>query len=166
MKLKKFVIFSILLILCNQLTAYSVYRKAPGISLLNRNGNFTTLAGLNRNKNIILSFWATYCVPCKAEMPRLAELENKYAAAKNLRLVFISIDGESEKDAALAMLNGMGINSECLFDIYQVTAKKYIPDLKIPASFLIDRNGYIVFEMRGGREEDLASLEKAIQSLK
>ncbi len=44
--------------------------------------------------------------------------------------------------------------------------ENYITDLKIPASFLIDSYDYMVFETRGGGEEDPAGLGKAIQTLK
>jgi hypothetical protein len=50
--------------------------------------------------------------------------------------------------------------------MYQLTAKKYIPDLKIPAVFLVDRRGEIVFQAVGESAEIMSLLEKAIERLK
>ena len=166
MKLKKSLFILSFIFLLNPLNIYSITGRAPGISLLNRKGHLVTLSNLNKNRNLVISFWATYCIPCKTEMPKLVDMEKKYSATKNLGLVFVNIDRNSDKESAINMLSQMSIRNECLFDIYQLYAKKFIPDLKIPAIFLIDKNGCIVFEAVGGKDESLIDLEKAINLLK
>jgi hypothetical protein len=79
--------------------------------------------------------------------------------------VLINIDAEG-KDKALQALREIGIERECLLDMYQVTAKKYIPSLKIPATFLVHRGGGIRFQAVGESKDNLANLEKAILSLR
>jgi thiol-disulfide isomerase/thioredoxin len=166
MKTKTIMLVVVLSTVCAAGSLFPLNRRAPGMYLRNTNGSYVKLSDLNKNKNVLLSFWATYCVPCRAEMPALVELERKYSTAKNLQLVFVTIDGEDDRDSAIALLDRMNVRNECLFDIYQLSAKKYIPDLKIPALFLVDRYGFIVFEARGGKEESLRDLEKAIQLLR
>lgn len=138
---------------------------APKFALFNSDGKLVTSSALFKKQNTIVSFWATYCVPCKKEMPQLVELQRKYGDAKKLHLIFINIDKEG-KEKALPVLKELGVSNECLYDIYQLTAKKYIPDLKIPAVFLVDRRGEIVFQAVGESAETMQMLEKAIERLK
>ncbi|HDP81025.1 MAG TPA: TlpA family protein disulfide reductase [Spirochaetes bacterium] len=140
-------------------------KPAPKFALFNAEGKLVTSSALVGKTNLIISFWATYCAPCKKEMPQLVELEKKYGAAKKLSLVFINIDKEG-KEKALPVLKELGIANECLFDMYQLMAKKYIPDLKVPAVFLVDRRGQIVFQAVGESAETLARLEKAVAGLR
>ncbi|MCU0846206.1 MAG: TlpA family protein disulfide reductase [Spirochaetes bacterium] len=140
-------------------------KPAPKFALFNADGKLITSSALFGKENTIVSFWATYCVPCKKEMPQLVELQRKHGEAKKLALVFINIDKEG-KDKALPVLKELGVTDECLYDMYQLTAKKYIPDLKIPAVFLVDRRGEIVFKAVGESAETMRLLEKAIEGLR
>lgn len=140
-------------------------RKAPGFALFNAQGKLVTSTSLKKRGNIILSFWASYCKPCIREISLLAEIENKYRAEKNVHLILINIDKEG-KEKALPILEAFNITNECLMDIYQLTAKKYIPDLMVPALFLIDRAGNITFQAIGEKKDTLEKLEKAIQQLR
>ena len=141
------------------------YRKAPGFALFNRSDKLTTLSQLVKNKNVILSFWASYCVPCKREMPQLKEIENKYGKANNFEVVFVNIDKEG-KNIAVPILNKLNIDNDCLFDLYQITAKKYIPDLKVPAVFIINRNGDVIFEAVGEKPDTLVKIENFVKNLR
>ena len=140
-------------------------KPAPKFALFNADGTLVTSSALYGKGNTIVSFWATYCVPCKKEIPQLVELQRKHGEARKLALVFVNIDKEG-KDKALPVLKELGVENECLYDMYQLTAKKYIPDLKIPAVFLIDRRGEIVFQAVGESAETMRLLEKAIEGLK
>jgi cytochrome c biogenesis protein CcmG/thiol:disulfide interchange protein DsbE len=140
-------------------------RQAHGFALFNTKGKLVTLSSLSKQGNIILSFWASYCKPCIREMPLLVELEKKYKGKKNVRLILINIDKEG-KEKALPILQQLNVKNECLLDIYQLTAKKYIPNLKVPALFLINTRNVIIFNAIGEREETIQELEKAIKKLR
>ncbi len=142
----------------------SATKKAPGIALYNLSDKLITLSSINKESNVIISFWASYCKPCRKEMPQLVELEKKYANKNRIKLLFVNIDNEG-KEKAQPVLDELNITNECLIDRYQVNAKKYIPGLKIPAIFIVNQNGNIVFEAVGESEETIANLEKAIQKL-
>ncbi len=140
-------------------------RKAPGFALFNAQGKLVTSTSLKKRGNIILSFWASYCKPCIREISQLAEIENRYRAEKNVHLILINIDKEG-KEKALPILEEFNITNECLMDIYQLTAKQYIPTLMVPALFLIDISGNITFQAIGEKGDTLEKLEKAIQKLR
>jgi cytochrome c biogenesis protein CcmG/thiol:disulfide interchange protein DsbE len=154
-----------LIILIQGDTVSAKQRKAPSFALFNTKGKLVTLSNLSKQGNIILSFWASYCKPCIREMPLLVELEKKYQKEKNVWLIFINIDKEG-KEKALPILQQFNVENDCLMDIYQLTAKKYIPTLKIPALFLIDTRNVIVFDAIGESEKTIQELEKAIKKLK
>lgn len=139
-------------------------RKAPGFALVNKDNTMVALSSLIKNSNVVLSFWATYCVPCKREMPEVAKLAASYRDRKKVSVLFVSIDKEG-RSAAQPFLEALNIADECVFDIYQETAKRYIPSLKVPAVFLINQKGMIVFETIGDKPETLRKLEDAIRAL-
>ncbi len=140
-------------------------KQAPKFAIFDLQDKLVTMTTLTKENNLVISFWASYCVPCKRELPQLVELEKKYAEKKKIKLVLINIDKEG-KDKAKPILDSMGVTSLCLADMYQVNAKKYIPDLKIPAVFIVNKKNEIVFEAVGESEENINNLEKAIQKLK
>jgi len=139
-------------------------KKAPGIALYDLNDNLVTLTSITSAGNVIIAFWASYCAPCKKEIPQLVELKKKYQVSKRIGLLLINIDKEG-REKALPFIESLGITDTCLIDRYQVNAKKYIPKLKIPAVFLVNTKGFIVFKASGENTQNLANLEKAIQRL-
>jgi thiol-disulfide isomerase/thioredoxin len=159
---KKILVFVIILF---QISSNTEAKKAPGLALYNIDGNLITLSSLTKEKNVIISFWASYCRPCANEIPQLVFLEKKYAKQKNIKLILINIDKEG-KSKAVTALNMIGASSECLLDSYQVAARKYVTDLKIPAVFLISTSGEILFEAIGESKDNMDNLEKSIINLK
>ena len=139
--------------------------NAPRFTLFNEKDNLVKLSTLLEKTNIIVSFWASYCVPCKREIPQLVEIEKKYGKEKNFKLVLINIDKEG-KEKGLPFLKDINISNECLFDIYQLTIKKYVPDMKIPATFIISKKGDIVFKIIGESEENIRKFETKIMEMK
>lgn len=111
----------------------------------------------------ILSFWATYCKPCEKEMPEMQALLAKYPNAK---ILFVNIDGPSEKKKVKELAEKWGITQPILLDQYQVAAKAYIPKLNVPATFLISSEGKIQYESIGFSEGTIPALNKALAQLK
>lgn len=165
--MKRFVILILVsvLVITAGADTYANKRKAPSFALFNLKGKLVMLSKLSRQGNVILAFWASYCKPCIREMPQLVELEKQYSSKRNVKLVLVNIDKEG-KEKASSVLQQLNVNNECLLDMYQVTARKFIPDLKIPALFLIDKRGHIVFKAVGDKKENLDRLENAIKQLR
>jgi cytochrome c biogenesis protein CcmG, thiol:disulfide interchange protein DsbE len=142
--------------------------SAPQFALANSRGEMVFKSSIKGN--IIVSFFASYCQPCKKELPLLVEMEKKYGRGKNLSLVIISADindGErSAKDKAAAFLKKIGVTRDFLVDVYHVVIEKYNPKKTLPATFLVNRQGYIVFSEIGVKEDTMARLEKAIAGLR
>lgn len=116
-----------------------------------------------KKKPLIVNFWATYCVPCKKEMPEIQELAKE---AGDVQLIFISIDSSSEKEKVRAFLLEAGISETVLLDVYQVAAKAYLPSLEVPATFLIGSDGKIKFKTIGYTDKTMKELKARIPKLK
>ena len=94
-----------------------------------------------RGKPVLLNIWATWCAPCRDEMPRIERLHQELGAA-GLTVVAISIDNPGMADAIRAFRKEMGLSFEILYDEsgkirddYQTTG--------VPETFLIDRQGVV-----------------------
>jgi len=142
-------------------------RVAPGFMLMSNNDYMVSKSHLQGN--LIVSFFASYCLPCKKEVPALIELEKKYGVNKKLTLLLIATDlndqdGEA-KDKAGRFLKKIGVKHDFLLDIYQIVISKYNPKRNVPATFLVNRAGRIVFSETGIKDDTIARLEQAILSL-
>ena len=114
-----------------------------------------------KGKVIILDFWATWCVPCKAEIPGFIELQKKYGD-RGLQIVGLSVDDSlpTAKKYALEMkMNYPVLLAEGNEDVLRA----YDPIPSIPVSVVIDRDGKIVARHLGIASMDV--FEKEIASL-
>ena len=119
---------------------FDVGKPAPEFTLPDLEGNQIELSSM-KGKVLILDFWATWCPPCKEEVPHLVSLQSKYRD-QGLQIVGLSLDKEGaskvkpfadEHDVNYTMLIA---NDE--------TAKSYGGVSMIPTTFLVDRNGVVV----------------------
>ncbi len=111
-----------------------------------------------RGKVMILDLFATWCPPCKMEIPHFVELQSAYP--KNLAVVGLSFD-QAGPDKVKAFAKEMGIN----YDIYwgNEDVARYVSLRGIPHTLVIDRKGHVVKSFVGYR--DKAVFEEAIKSL-
>jgi len=116
---------------------------APPFTLEDRSGRKVSLAQL-RGRPVVLDFWATWCGPCRSTMPEVEKLHRKYRG-KGLQVVGINIEGKSQK--VIDYLNQSGYSFTVLFDSgnWKSEVAKQYQVSSIPRTFLIDRNGNVVF---------------------
>jgi peroxiredoxin len=115
-----------------------------------------------RGKVVLLNVWATWCLPCRVEMPSMERLHRKLAGTE-FRIVAVSIDQEGA-DNVMTFAGELGLTFDILHDpagaiqgIYQTTG--------VPESFLIDRDGVIVKKVIGAAEWDGPVNEAIIRRL-
>jgi len=108
-------------------------------------GTAVDLAKL-RGKVVLLDFWATWCGPCRVEIPDFVKLQSKYKD-KGLEIVGLSLDADGEK-AVKPFVDKHDINYTMLL-ANDETAKSYGGILGIPTTFVIDRQGRIVQKFVG-----------------
>ncbi len=135
---------------------------APDFVLTDLQGHAVKLSDL-RGKAVVLNFWATWCPPCKEEIPWFVELQKRYGA-QGLQVVGVSMDDGDQKDVAKFAAEN-AINYPVLFGKEDVAAQYGGIDY-LPTTFYIDRNGVVLNRVFGqpGRDEIEQNVRRAIAS--
>jgi peroxiredoxin len=118
---------------------------APDFTLKNLNGDEVTLSDL-KGKIVFINFWATWCGPCREEIPAFVDLQKKYGSDK-LAILGISVD-QGTISAVPEFAKNFHINYEILYATADVV-KKYGGISGIPTTFVVDRDGYLRDRMVG-----------------
>ncbi len=134
---------------------------APDFSLDSLDGKTLRLSDL-RGKAVLLNFWATWCGPCKIEMPWFVDLQNQYGS-QGFQIVGVAMDDGSKEDIA-KFAKDMGVNYPILIGKDSV-GDQYGGVPALPESFLITRDGKIVDKIVGlrGKSEIEDAIKKALR---
>lgn len=126
-------------------------QPAPEFALQSLDGRTIHLSDY-RGKAVVLNFWATWCEPCKIEMPWFVELQKHYGP-EGLQIVGVAMDDSSQQDIAKFAQN-MGVNYPILMG-KEAVGDSYGGVQFLPATFYIDRDGKVVDKIFGlkGRSE-------------
>src|SRR5882672_11555456 len=127
---------------------------APEFQLVGLDGQPITLAA-SRGKVILLNFWATWCGPCRAEIPDLVELQNKYR--DHLQILGLVVD-DDDRDAIKEFTEKAGINYPVALASNDVRSQ-YGGIAALPTSFMLDAEGRIVQKHEGLRDPILYETE-------
>ena len=119
-------------------------QQAPAFQLVSLDGKKVSLADY-KGKAVLVNFWATWCAPCKLEMPWLVDLRSKYAA-QGFEILGISEDDPGSRDVE-PYTKKIGVNYPVLLADENI-ADKYHTDV-LPTSFFIGRDGKVVEQIAG-----------------
>jgi thiol-disulfide isomerase/thioredoxin len=135
---------------------------APDFTLESLDGKNMTLSDL-RGKAVLLNFWATWCTPCKIEMPWFVELQKQYGP-DGLQVVGVAMD-DSGKDDIAKFAKDMGVNYPVLIG-KEAVGDAYGGVPALPETFFIGRDGKIVDKIIGlkGRADIEESIKKALNT--
>ncbi|MCM8758328.1 MAG: TlpA family protein disulfide reductase [Candidatus Omnitrophica bacterium] len=135
-------------------------KKAPDFSLVDVNGKKISLSSF-KGKIIVLNFWASWCPPCKAEIPDFVKTYEKY---KDKGLVIIGIAVNSKENDVKALIKQYNISYPVALDDGSAE-NAYGPITGVPTTFIIDKEGNLV---PGGKKIGMfreGELEKFITPL-
>ena len=135
-------------------------QTAPDFELTALDGSRLRLSGL-RGRPVLLNFWATWCAPCRVEMPWLVELDKQYRG-QGVQIIGVSLDDSGSQAEVARFAQERGVQYPVLFGSAALAAA-YGGVRFLPQSFFIDRDGKIRNSRLG--IPDRAQLEKAIQEL-
>jgi thiol-disulfide isomerase/thioredoxin len=131
---------------------------APDFALKNlADGKDVRLSAL-RGKAVLVNFWATWCEPCKIEMPSLVDLQKKYGP-QGLQIVGVAMDDADDKEIT-SFAHKMGVNYMVLRGTEKV-GELYGGIDHLPMTYYLDRSGKVVDETVGMAGE--ATFEDAIK---
>ena len=135
---------------------------APDFSLESLEGKTMRLSDF-RGKAVLLNFWATWCGPCKIEMPWFVELQQKYGS-QGLQVVGVAMDDASKEDIA-KFAKQMGVNYPVLIG-KEAVGDSYGGIPALPETFFIGRDGKVVDKILGlrGKAEIEDAIKKALDT--
>jgi len=133
---------------------------APEIALKDLSGKLVQVADL-KGKVVLVDFWASWCGPCREELPVLDGLYKKYRE-RGLVIIGVGLDRDSDKLAKF--LRAMPLSFPVVHDPAGSVADKYGPP-KMPSSYLIDKRGLIRHVHSGYKASDKAQLEKELAAM-
>lgn len=136
--------------------------KALDFTVFDADGNAVKLSDLF-GKPIVLNFWASWCPPCKGEMPEFNEVYEETGEDITFMMVDL-VDGQREtKKTGAQYITEQGFSFPVYFDMKQDAANKY-GIVSIPTTIFIDKEGYIVTGAQGAI--DAKTLKKGIDLIK
>jgi peroxiredoxin len=120
---------------------------APDFELTTLTGETVRLSAL-RGKPVILNFWASWCIPCQAEMPALQKVYAEYKD-QGLQVVAVNMTFQDQQDQAAAFVDKNGLTFPIPLDMKGDAGRSYLIQA-LPSSFFIGSNGIIIDTIIGG----------------
>lgn len=135
---------------------------APDVSVVSLTDGTTLKLSDLKGKVVILNFWATWCPPCREEIPSMMKL-NSLMSGKPFQMVAISID-EGGKSAIEAFFKESGFSLPTYLDPSATAGKSY-GITGVPESFIINKNGVLIKKIVGGAPWDSPEIVTFLENL-
>jgi len=137
-----------------------VGERAPALVVPRLDGAVFDLAAL-RGKVVIINFWATWCSPCRAEMPQLDAFYRRYRA-RGLELLGVSVDDAQDRDAVVRVMKSFSYPAALAA---AAKANDFGAPIAVPMTWIIDAKGVVRARLMAGNAATLQSLEQAVLPL-
>jgi peroxiredoxin len=137
--------------------------KAPPLVLPDEEGNKTWRLSDLRGKVVLVNFWATWCPPCRKELPSMERLWRQF---RDAGLVVLGVNVGETGDEVFAFSKGLDtpLTFPLLLDEDSAVAQSW-PVKGLPTTFLIDKQGRMAFGVIGGREFDSPAIVQQVREL-
>ena len=156
-----FLVFLMVLPVWGQHPAPEVDHVAPDFTLPDLEGNQISLSTY-KGRVVLLNFWATWCPPCRLEMPTMEKAYRKYRD-KGFEVVAVSVDA-GPKSSVKSFLRELGLSFQVLLDPDMETLRAY-RGFSLPMTVVIDRQGVIRSRELGYRDWSDGESTKLLQRL-
>lgn len=134
--------------------------KAPDFTLKSTSGANLRLSE-QRGQIILVNFWATWCGPCRQELPEFEKLKQKYAKY-GFEVWAVNVDNDSNE--AIKFIKPLGLSFPILFDSGLITSQQYKVET-MPSTFLLDRDGRVRFIHHGFQPSYVEKYDAEIHQL-
>lgn len=158
-------VFIVLLFAGAQVNAAGGFKKLdqvtpPPLTLPDLDGKSRSLDDL-KERVVLVNFWATWCPPCRREMPSMQRLANRMASQP---FVILGVDSTETREDVIAFLNVIKVDFPILLDSDSRATKQW-KVYALPTSFMIDRKGRVRYSIAGPTEWDEGEALQLIESL-
>jgi peroxiredoxin len=137
-------------------------KKAASFKLTDLQGGSVSMADLH-GKVVFLNIWATWCAPCREEMPSMEKLYERLQGDKGFVMLAISQD-TSSREEVMAYVKKHGYHFDVLLDPKNAVAEAYNVS-GVPETFIIDREGRIVAHHSGAFDWSQPAIRDALEEL-
>lgn len=134
--------------------------QAPDFTLKSDDGANLKLSEL-RGEVVLINFWASWCGPCRQEMPLLSELHDKY---KEMGFTVLGVNVEEDSSQARKLLQDMPVSFPVLFDNDSTVSRQY-EVVAMPSTVLVDRDGNMRYLHKGYKPGEEAIYLDKVRSL-
>ncbi len=135
--------------------------QGPDFELSDIEGNIHRLSDY-RGKVLIINFWATWCPPCREEMP---SMQRAWEKLKKEDILMLAIDVGEDEDTIFQFTANYPVEFPLLMDRDSTVVTKW-PVRGLPTTFVVDPQGRLVYRAIGGREWDDPRLMAQVRALK
>ena len=139
-------------------------KKLPSVVLKNLKGKSVNTSEMGFEGPVVISFWATWCSPCKKELNTIHDLYSDWQDETGVKLIAVSIDDARNKHKVKPYVDSKGWEYEVYIDANQ-DLKRAMNVNNVPYTFLVDGNGKIVYEHNNYVPGDEDNLYKKIKML-
>lgn len=135
-------------------------RNAPALALTDMDGRLTNIKTY-KGKWVLVHFWATWCGPCRQEMPTLQALQQNL---KNSNIQLILINTAETDDEVFTFLPTVAPELNTLMDRDGLTTKRWQPR-GLPSTYIVDPDGHLRYLALGGRDWSSAAYQTFLNTL-
>jgi len=140
-------------------------QRLPDVTISDVDGKKINIPDLGKTGKVtVLSFWATWCIPCKKELTNISDLYEEWQKKYNVQLVAVSIDDSRSAGKVKPYIESQKWTYQVLLDVNQ-DLKRGLNIQSVPFTVLVDANGKVVSTHSGYVEGDEFELEKELQKL-
>ncbi|MFA9214011.1 MAG: peroxiredoxin family protein [Candidatus Methylacidiphilales bacterium] len=159
------VITVLILFTVNVLFAQEQKQTLPDLNLKDVNGKVVNVKDYaKKGKIVIISFWATWCTPCKKELNNINELYEEWKTKYDVIVVAVSIDNARNVMKVKPYVDGQAWPFDVLLDVNS-DMMRAMNVVNPPHTFLLNKEGNIVYSHTGYLEGDEFTLEEKIKAL-
>jgi thiol-disulfide isomerase/thioredoxin len=160
----KNIFYSTLLVLSFTTISFAQNRTLPSVEVKTLDGGNINIQEIENNGNpIVISFWATWCIPCKKELNNIAEVYEDWQEETGVKLIAISIDNTRSKLKVMPYVNASDWDYEVYLDPNRDLARA-MGVSNVPHTFLLNGKNEIVWQHRqyadGDEDELLEQIKK------
>lgn len=140
--------------------ALSKAEPAPDFTLKSNGGDNVKLSEL-RGQVVMINFWASWCGPCRQEMPLLDEIHQRYSG---LGFTVLGVNVEEDQSAARDLLEDVPVSFPILFDSRNEVSEAYEVDA-MPSTVVVDRDGIVRYIHKGYVPGDENKYQEVVREL-
>lgn len=140
-------------------------KQLPSVELKTLDGESVNIKDyVKEGKLTVISFWATWCSPCKKELDNISAVYEDWQEDYNMELVAVTIDNQRSLSKVKPMVEGKRWDYTVLSDVNS-DLKRALNFQTVPYTFVVDGNGNIVYSHSGYVEGDEYELEDKLEEL-